>query len=286
VLGGGSNLILSKNLPYLVLNYAGKGITTISEDSESVVLSVKAGEVWHEFVEWSVQHNLSGIENLALISGHTGASPVQNIGAYGVEVCDVIECVRAFDFSKDQWVDFTRDECEFAYRDSIFKKYENRFLITEVVFKLSKVFNPILDYGPLVKLKENTNLEVADVFNEIIAVRSAKLPDPDIIPNAGSFFKNPIVDAQQEQIIRKKHPFLVSYPHGSKFKLAAGWLIEQSGLKGRSGDDGVGCFDKQALVLVNPMRADADAVLRWAERVRFEVNKKFGVELEIEPRCW
>jgi UDP-N-acetylmuramate dehydrogenase len=286
VLGGGSNLILSPDLPYLVINNVTKGVEILSEDQDFALVSVNAGEVWHDFVEWSVSMNLSGIENLALIPGHVGASPVQNIGAYGVEVGDLIVSVKAYDFENNQWSLFSAEECDFGYRDSIFKKHENRYFITEVVFKLSKHFIPNLNYGPLESLRNKVDLCVTDVFNEVISIRTAKLPDPDHIPNAGSFFKNPIVEGQQRAEILKNFPNLVSFKYESGFKLAAGWLIDQAGLKGSSGPDGVGCYVEQALVLVNPNRASAESVLLWADHVREKVKLKFGVELDIEPRIW
>jgi UDP-N-acetylmuramate dehydrogenase len=286
VLGGGSNLILRPELTYLVVNSIAKGISIVSEDHHFAVVSASAGEVWSDFVDWAVRNNLSGIENLALIPGNVGASPVQNIGAYGVEVGDVIESVKAYDFESNQWLSFSQVQCDFGYRNSIFKKHENRYFISEVVLKLSKHFDPVLNYGPLAALKAKSDLSLADVFKEVVSIRTAKLPDPAVLPNAGSFFKNPIVDREQREEILNSFPDLVSFEYGSKYKLAAGWLIDQAGLKGRSGPDGVGCYSKQALVLVNPTRADAESVLRWSDYVKQQVKLKFGVELEIEPRIW
>ena len=286
VLGGGSNLILRRELTYLVVNNVAKGISIVSEDERYAVVSARAGEVWSDFVDWAVSNNLSGIENLALIPGSVGASPVQNIGAYGVEVGDVIESVKAYDFESNQWFLFTKEQCDFGYRNSVFKKYENRYFISEVVFKLSKLFDPVLDYGPLAALKAIPDLSVKDVFKEVVSIRTAKLPDPAVLPNAGSFFKNPIVGRKQREELLNRFPNLVSFEYGSKYKLAAGWLIDQAGLKGRSAPDGVGCYSKQALVLVNPNRADAESVLSWSDYVKQEVKLKFGVDLEIEPRIW
>ncbi len=286
VLGGGSNVILPACVDALVVFMANKGVEIIAEDDQSVLVKVQAGENWHEFVTWAVSQNFCGIENLALIPGSVGAAPVQNIGAYGVEVGEIVERVAVFDLATKCEAELMPVECEFGYRDSLFKKKENRYLILNVVFRLKKVFSPVLGYGPLARLKQKKNLAVLDVYNEIVNIRTAKLPSPEQLPNAGSFFKNPIVTSDKLTSLLKAYPDLIHFPYLSGHKLAAGWLIDKAGLKGRSGENGVGCYEKQALVVVNPERASAISVMKWASRVAEAVEDKFGVALEVEPRHW
>ncbi|MBU2865281.1 UDP-N-acetylmuramate dehydrogenase [Reinekea forsetii] len=286
VLGSGSNLVLTPNIDAVVVHNSLIGIEVVKQDDSYIWLEVQGGEIWHSFVNWCVVQGYSGVENLALIPGTVGAAPVQNIGAYGVEVASVVEQVTAFDIQLNEFVTLTAEDCKFSYRDSLFKEHEGRFVISSVRFKLSKQLQPILTYGPLQALADHPNLNVQLIFDSVIAVRTEKLPDPASIPNAGSFFKNPIISVDAFSSLVKQFPDIVHYPAGSNIKLAAGWLIDQVGLKGQSNLDGVGCYAKQALVLVNPNKANGEAVLAWAGWVQQQVYKKFGVTLEMEPRIW
>jgi len=286
VLGGGSNLILSREINALVLRNEIVGKKILKETSESVLVQVSAGENWHELVSWAVEHGFSGIENLASIPGSVGAAPVQNIGAYGVEVSDSLIEVEAYDVLEKTIKNFTNEECRFGYRDSMFKRLENRFIITSLTLRLHKEFTPQLNYGPLKHLLQRAELTQTQVFNSIVEIRSSKLPDPLNIPNAGSFFKNPIIDSDKLQLLIKAFPTLVHFPFGDDHKVAAGWLIDQAGLKGKSSDEGVGCYAKQALVLVNPKKAGADKVLEWVSHIQQKVRGLFDIDLEIEPREW
>lgn len=286
VLGEGSNLVLSRSIDALVVHNQIKGIHFITGTDEFVEIEVGAGENWHEFVSWSVERDYSGIENLALIPGTVGASPVQNIGAYGVEAGQYIERVEAFDLKTGAFVSLTQTECDFGYRSSLFKSRENELIITKVVFRLSRRFQPQLKYGPLQALASNSSLTPKDVFEAVRAVREEKLPDPLKLPNAGSFFKNPVVPDEVHAQLKGRFPGLVSFADAEGRKLAAGWLIDQAGFKGKADSSGVGCFEKQALVVINPEHSDAEAVLSWAEKVRQGVQDKFGVLLEMEPRTW
>lgn len=286
VLGGGSNLILSERVHALVTKVELTGSSVQSEDEDSVLLKVHAGENWHDFVQSCVNQGYFGLENLALIPGTVGASPVQNIGAYGVEVGSCIEQVDAVDLTSGRRVSFKRNECQFAYRDSYFKQHENRYLITAVQFRLSKRFDPVLSYGPLVDLQNEPALTAQDVFDRVVSIRCEKLPDPTQIPNAGSFFKNPIVNESQHNELLKEFPNLVSFAHHGDYKLAAGWLIDQAGFKGKSNQYSVGCYSKQALVIINPEHAPYSAVNEWVGEVGQAVFGKFGVTLEPEPRHW
>ncbi len=286
ILGGGSNLVMADAISGLVIKVSLRGIETVFEDSECVNIEVQAGENWHEFVEYTVNKGLAGLENLALIPGTVGASPVQNIGAYGVEVCDHLVSVSAIDIQTGQRCRLKNAECQFEYRDSIFKREEGRYLITSVVFSLNKQFKPRLDYGPLKNLQDNESLTPKDVFESVMAIRSEKLPDPAICPNAGSFFKNPVIPKDSVQDLLAGHSDLVWFDLGDTAKLAAGWLIDSVGLKGKENSAGVGCYHKQALVLVNSRKASFEAVNQWAEQVKAAVYSKYGVLLEQEPRVW
>lgn len=286
VLGGGSNLILSEQLPFLVLKMQTQGIEVLADSEYFQRLAVKAGEDWHNFVQQTLAMNLSGLENLAFIPGQVGACPVQNIGAYGVEAGDYIHKVVAFDLVDEVFISFEQQQCQFGYRDSVFKQNENRYVITEVQFDLPKKFQPKLDYGPLKQLKELPQLTPKQVFEKVIEVRQEKLPEPKQLPNVGSFFKNPVVTVEQARRLKQKFPDLVAYEQAIGVKLAAGWLIDRAGLRGCSSDKSVGCFEKQALVLVNPEQASAQDVLSWAAFVAKKVYQLFEVKLEIEPRIW
>ena len=282
VLGGGSNVILPPVLSgaTLLMNIAGQKITRA--DSENTLLEVGAGMNWHELVQWTLENDLPGLENLALIPGTVGAAPIQNIGAYGVEIDQYIDHVKAYDTTSNQFVALTNAECEFAYRDSVFKKNPNRFVVTQVTFKLPKVWQARAHYADLAAIASISPTPQI-IFKTVCSVRSNKLPDPKVIGNAGSFFQNPLVSANQYEALLAKFPKLVSYPDtGNQRKLAAGWLIDQCGLKGQRFGE-VGIFEKQALVIVNHGRATAADILTLAKIIQDKVQEQFGVTLEIEP---
>jgi UDP-N-acetylmuramate dehydrogenase len=285
VLGGGSNVILSDSLPgvTLLINILGEAI--VRSDEENSWLSVGAGVNWHELVSWTLEHNLPGLENLALIPGTVGAAPIQNIGAYGVEIGQYIESIEAFDSAAHAFVTLPQQACRFAYRDSYFKQNPNRFIVTKVVFKIPKAWRARLQYVDLVKqfAGSNSSPTAKQIFDAVCAIRSKKLPDPAVIGNAGSFFQNPIVGNQQFERLIKEFPNLVSYPDaiGTR-KLAAGWLIDQCGFKGKRVGP-VGVYENQALVLVNHGGGTSTDILDLAKNIQEVVLDKFGVQLEIEP---
>lgn len=285
-LGGGSNLVLNEQVSGLTIKIAVRGKTRIDTESGGQRWRLGAGEPWHQTVVDLVAQGGSGIENLALIPGTVGAAPVQNIGAYGVELADCLHRVEAYDIVEERWRYFTREACQFGYRDSVFKRLENRFIITEVELELNETFAPQLSYGPLQALAAKPDLAAQDVMEAVIEIRQSRLPDPTHLPNAGSFFKNPVISTEQYQSLLTHHQDLVVYEQPEGWKLAAGWLIDQCGLRGQSNDDGVGCYERQALVLVNPERAAASSILDWQAHVQNAVLERFGVLLEPEPRFW
>lgn len=284
VLGSASNVLLPERLDLTVLRLKNDAIDILEQDDCSVVLKVGAGRLWDDLVAYCVAHDWCGLENLSLIPGTVGAAPVQNIGAYGVELADVLVSVRAFDFQTGQFTELSLPQCQFGYRDSLFKREAGRFVMTQVILRLSKQPAFKLDYGDLrARLGEHSSPTLAQVRAAICAVRSAKLPDPAVLPNVGSFFKNPVVAAGKFVRLHDEFPTLVAYPQGDgQFKLAAGWLIEQAGWKGR--DLGpVGMHQQQALVLVNRGGATRQDVEALSRAVRDSVLLKFGVALEQEP---
>jgi len=282
-LGGGSNLVLGESVPGVVAQLALTGRELLSQDDDSVLLRTAAGEVWHEFVRWTLEQGYYGLENLALIPGSVGASPVQNIGAYGVEVCDSIEQVHAFDRASSKWVQLKSAECGFGYRDSIFKREPGRYVITSVEFRLSRNFQPRLDYSPLSeRFSQPAKVTALEVFEAVCEVRRSKLPDPAQLGNAGSFFKNPVVTQLQFEKLLTTHPKIPNYPAETGRKLAAGWLIQQAGLKGYT-EGAVGVHKLQALVLVNYGGANRTDIERLANRVKQQVQTEFDVLLEQEP---
>ncbi|QIA08023.1 UDP-N-acetylmuramate dehydrogenase [Draconibacterium halophilum] len=287
VLGEGSNILFLNDFDGLVIHPNVPGMNSVYEDRQHEWIEVGAGEVWDEFVEFAANQGLGGIENLSLIPGKVGAAPVQNIGAYGQEVCRVVEKVKGFDLKKGCAAEFTADECQFEYRNSIFKNYlKNRFIITSVIFRLEKFPEFDLGYGHLqekVKAKGEANLQ--NIREAVIEIRSSKLPDVKELGNAGSFFKNPVVDKKLADQLLVTSPDIPVYPgEEGKYKLAAGWLIEQAGWKGkRIGDAGV--HEKQALVLVNYGEASGKEIYALSEAVCNSVEEKFGVTLEREVNC-
>lgn len=290
ILGGGSNLVLTGDIDRLVLHMAISGRRLIGEDTEAVYIEAGAGENWHDFVQWTLAQGWPGLENLSLIPGTVGAAPIQNIGAYGLEVGERLHSVTAWDFDKQADVNFSRDDCRFAYRDSLFKQegwhLSGRMAITSVRFRLPKAWQPNCRYADVAQelaargIGDPTARDIADA---VIAVRRRKLPDPAHIPNAGSFFHNPVLDAAQADVLKRAHPGLPCYPQSDgRVKLAAGWLIEQAGWKGRSLGP-VGMYEKQALVLVNHGGATGSDVRRTMAAVQASVREKFGVALTPEP---
>ncbi|HBP31209.1 MAG: UDP-N-acetylmuramate dehydrogenase [Advenella sp.] len=285
VLGGGSNLILREHLSRPVVHNLLKGIRLIEETPEAFVVEAAGGEGWHDFVGACIRNGWYGLENLALIPGTVGACPVQNIGAYGVEVMDRIDSVYAWDLAQGQPRLFNTQECAFSYRDSLFKKPAGQgYLITAVRFRLPKQWAPVISYPDLKNVPELAqDATPQKIFDAVCRIRQAKLPDPAKIGNAGSFFKNPIVSAAKQAQLKTDYPALVSYPQADgSYKLAAGWMIEQCGWKGRSLGP-VGMHQRQALVLVNHGGATATDVLALADAVIASTQQKFDVTLEREP---
>lgn len=289
VIGGGSNLLLTQGVNALVVRMGSSGIRLLSDDGARVVVEAEAGEAWHPFVQWTLAHGLVGLENLSLIPGTVGAAPMQNIGAYGVEIKDVFDGLTALDRQTGDLRDFTLEECAFAYRDSYFKRNPGRWIILRVRFVLSRVAPLHLDYGPVRQRLAEQGIEqptASDVSEAICSIRREKLPDPAELGNAGSFFKNPVVSAELVQRIRKQHPGVVAYPQADgEVKLAAGWLIEQAGWKGyRDGDAGV--HKMQALVLVNYGQASGEQLHELAQKIQDDILERFGVGLEMEPNLY
>ncbi|CAI8869335.1 MULTISPECIES: UDP-N-acetylmuramate dehydrogenase [Pseudomonas] len=289
VVGGGSNLLLTGDIQALVMRMASRGLRILSDDGERVVVEAEAGEPWHPFVQWSLAQGLAGLENLSLIPGTVGAAPMQNIGAYGVEIKDVFAGLTALDRETGELRDFSLEECAFAYRDSLFKRHPGRWLILRVRFALSRVMHAHLEYGPVrQRLSEQgvSQPTAQNVSDAICSIRREKLPDPLELGNAGSFFKNPVVAAVLAEKIRLQYPGLVAYPQADgQFKLAAGWLIEQAGWKGhREGDAGV--HRLQSLVLVNYGQASGVQLHQLAQKIQADILERFGVELEMEPNLY
>ena len=281
-IGGGSNLLFTKDYSGLILHSCIRGIEVVSETDDWVQARVGAGVVWDDFVAYCVEHGWYGTENLSLIPGEVGASAVQNIGAYGVEVKDLITTVEVLNIRGEERV-YRVDECNYAYRESIFKHLENKdVFVTYVNFRLSKKEYYTLDYGTIRKeLEKEPNVSLAAVRKVIIAIREAKLPDPKIMGNAGSFFMNPVISRNEFEVLHRKYPQMPFYEMGNeRIKIPAGWLIEQSGWKGkRLGPAAV--HDKQALVLVNCGGASGDDIIALSDAVRASVREKF--EIEIYP---
>ncbi|MBL8259134.1 MAG: UDP-N-acetylmuramate dehydrogenase [Candidatus Competibacteraceae bacterium] len=287
VLGGGSNLILTGDFDGLVLHARIAGRELIAEDDDAWTVRAGAGECWHDFVCWTLERGWPGLENLALIPGTVGAAPIQNIGAYGLEMAERFQQLEAVDLATGETVTFDRSACRFGYRDSAFKREAaGRYLVAAVTFRLPKRWRPLTGYADVARELETRKIAdptARDIADAVIAVRSRKLPDPARIGNAGSFFKNPVVDAATFARLAARYPEMPRYaqPDGA-VKLAAGWLIERCGWKGKNLGP-VGVYEKQALVLVNRGGARGEDVLRLARAIRESVRAMFGVELEPEP---
>jgi UDP-N-acetylmuramate dehydrogenase len=285
ILGQGSNVLFTHDFKGVVIRNEIKGIRIIGENDESVLIEAGAGEKWEDLVDYAVARNLGGIENLTLIPGTVGAAPVQNIGAYGAEASDVIVRVLAFHLGKKEWMTFDNQACGFGYRDSIFKReLKNKAVICSVVFRLSKTPELRLDYGDIRKelaARNITKPSVRDISGIIADIRYSKLPDPQQTGNAGSFFKNPVISESEFQILSASYPHVKVFRQGNLYKIPAGWLIEQAGWKGyRLGD--AGCYDKQALILVNYGTATGRDILALAQKIEASVFDKFGINLEME----
>ena len=287
VIGGGSNLLLTRDFPGLVLLMAIRGIELLAEDAQALRVRATAGENWHGFVMHALAQGWHGLENLSLIPGTVGAAPIQNIGAYGVEQDSVFESLEALEIASGQVVRMDAAACRFAYRDSVFKHAaRDQFVILSVTYRLPKNAPVHANYADLkaeLATRGITRPTPRDISDAVIAVRTRKLPDPALIGNAGSFFKNPIVSAEKLEALQVFYPKLVSYPQGDgRHKLAAGWMIDQAGWKGRAlGEAAV--YDKQALVLVNQGGASGADIAALARAIQADIRTRYAVELEPEP---
>ncbi|MBQ2536067.1 MAG: UDP-N-acetylmuramate dehydrogenase [Bacteroidaceae bacterium] len=282
-MGGGSNLLFKGDFEGTVLHSAIKGIEVVDESAESALVRAGAGEVWDDFVAWAVERGYGGVENLSLIPGEVGASAVQNIGAYGVEAKDVIALVEAIDLSNGQKRVFGTEECNYAYRQSIFKNaLKGKYAITYVTYRLQKQPVLKLDYGNIrAVLGDNGQHTISDVRQAIIDIRNAKLPDPKVQGNAGSFFMNPVVSREKFLSLQKDYPQMPFYEVEGGVKIPAGWMIDQCGWKGKSlGRAGV--HDKQALVLVNLGGATSDEIITLCNTICKDVKEKFGIDIHPE----
>lgn len=286
ILGGGSNILLTQNFDGFVIKNEIRGYDIVSENETHAIVKVGAGEVWHEFVMESIDRNLGGIENLSLIPGNVGASPMQNIGAYGVEIKDIFVSLEAFHIESREVHTFDREACEFGYRESIFKRrLKGQYIITSVTYRLTKEHSINSTYGAIeseLKAQNITEPTIRDISNAVIAIRSSKLPNPKEIGNAGSFFKNPVVEPSILEKIQTNYENVPNYPApNGKVKLAAGWLIEQAGWKGKTmGEYGV--HKKQALVLVNYGNSAGKDIYDLSTQIISDIQEKFGIELERE----
>ncbi|MCG9793047.1 UDP-N-acetylmuramate dehydrogenase [Flavobacterium algicola] len=287
ILGGGSNMLLTQDIDALVIHIDLKGKKIIKEDENFVWVESQAGESWHEFVLWTIDHDFGGLENMSLIPGNVGTTPVQNIGAYGAEIKDSFVSCEAIAIENQESKTFLKEECHFGYRESIFKNsVKDQYIITSVVFKLTKRNHKInISYGDIaaeLAKKDNTNPTLKDVSNAVIAIRQSKLPDPKQLGNSGSFFKNPIISKKDFEPIHAKFPEMKFYDISeTKVKVPAGWLIEQAGFKGkRFGDAGV--HKNQALVLVNYGNATGQEILAVSRDVQQTVFEIFGITIEAE----
>jgi UDP-N-acetylmuramate dehydrogenase len=286
VLGGGSNILFSRDYNGLILKNEIRGIELINEDDDHVYVKAGAGENWHQFVSYCISRNWAGIENLSLIPGNVGASPMQNIGAYGVEIKETFFELEAFHLAEKKIYNFTVNDCEFAYRDSVFKnRYKNEFVILNVTFCLNKFPRFNISYGAVEQELEKMNvseLSIQSISQAVINIRRSRLADPAQIGNAGSFFKNPSVPRTTFDKLSNDFPGIIGYDNADgTVKLAAGWLIEQCGWKGyRKGD--AGCYEKQALVLVNYGEASGKEIIDLSEEILQSVKKKFDLHLDRE----
>ncbi len=287
IISGGSNMLLTKDIDALVLYINLKGISITEETNDDVIIKVMAGENWHELVLWSLENGYGGLENLSLIPGNTGTAPIQNIGAYGVELKDVFQSCTAMEIESGELIAFDKDECKFGYRDSIFKnEAKDKYIITSVSFKLTKQNHKLnTGYGAIEEeLKKQGVIypTIHDISRAVITIRQSKLPDPKEIGNSGSFFKNPIVSKKIFEKLKRDNPNIPFYEISEdEYKIPAGWLIEQCGFKGkRFGETGI--HEKQALVLVNYGNASGEEVFELAQKIQKEVKEKFKITINAE----
>jgi UDP-N-acetylmuramate dehydrogenase len=290
VLGGGSNVLPIGDIHRNVLRMELKGIEIIKEEGNDVWIRASAGELWHQVVLWAVERDLGGIENLSLIPGTIGASPIQNIGAYGVELVSVFESLEAVEIGTGALRTFTKAECGFGYRDSVFKKeHKGKYIISSVTLRLKRESTVNTTYGSIQAVLQErgiTHPTIRDISNIVIEIRQSKLPDPGIIGNAGSFFKNPIIDSSLFESIKEKYPDLPGYPDPSGHtKIHAGWLIEKAGWKGKRFGD-AGSYGKQSLVLVNYGNASGEEIWELAQQIIASVEQQFNITLHPEVNLW
>lgn len=286
ILGGGSNILFTKDFNGLIISNKIKGKKIIFQDNDHVYLKIGAGENWHDLVMYCVDKGWGGIENLSLIPGNTGTAPMQNIGAYGVEIKETFLELEAFEIKSGKTIKFLNSDCHFGYRESIFKnEKKNQYIILNITLKLNK--KPIINigYGDVFKILENNDIKnptIKDVSNAIISIRKLKLPDPNKIGNCGSFFKNPIIEKNQLDTIKKKYPNIVFYNiNETQVKIAAGWLIEKAGWKGKTFNN-CGVHKNQALVLVNYGNAKGSEIYSLSEKIIADIYQKFNIALERE----
>ncbi len=291
VLGAGSNYLITKDIEELVLHINLKGIEVVYENQSQVYIKVAAGEVWHNFVMWCIDRNYGGIENLSLIPGSVGASPVQNIGAYGVEVKDAIHSVEVVEIASKKVLRLVSSQCQFQYRNSIFKtSHKGKYIITSVTYCLSKKHHQLkLDYGDIIKQLDKNGItypNIKQVSNAVIQIRNSKLPNPNEIGNGGSFFKNPIIDKDHFEKLKMQYPYIKGFILSkSQVKVSAAWLIDSLGWKGyRNGDVGVHC--KQALVLVNYKDAKGIEIFQLAKKIQKSVWDEYHILLDLEVNVY
>ncbi len=285
ILGGGSNILLTRDIEGLVIKLEIKGINLVKEDGDQLWVEVGAGEMWHELVLHSIAEDWAGLENLSLIPGTVGASPMQNIGAYGVEIKDVFDSLQAMHRETLEMQSFDAEACRFGYRESVFKQtFKDQFVITSVTFRLSKTPNFHLEYGAIREVLAANDIDqpsIRAISDAVIQIRQSKLPDPKEIGNAGSFFKNPTIPNAQFDALKASYPSIPGYPSAEGVKVAAGWLIEQTGWKGKRIGE-VGVHAKQALVLVNYGGGTGEEIKKLSEQIQASVYDKFGVQLQAE----
>lgn len=287
VLGGGTNTLITKNLDFLVIKNEIKGIKIIKETKNHVFVEANSGEIWTTLVDFSISKNLGGLENLYYVPGTVGAAPIQNIGAYGKELKDNFVSLLAFDLKTAKFRNFSKADCKFGYRDSVFKnKYKNRFFIVNIKVKLDKKAKLVLNYGQVKERLSEIGIEkpnIKQVAKIIKKIRDEKLPNPAVLPNAGSFFKNPEIKKNHFKKLLKKYPNIPNFKASKEnlIKVPAGWLIEQAGFKGKKFKS-VGMYEKQALILVNYNKAKAKDVLALVKKIKNKVYKKFQIKLEEE----
>jgi UDP-N-acetylmuramate dehydrogenase len=289
ILGGGSNVLFTKDFEGLVLINEIKGINVKHETEDEVIVQVGAGENWHGFVLYAIEKGWGGIENLSLIPGSVGASPMQNIGAYGVEIKDVFFELEAMDIRTGEIKYFDKDACDFGYRESVFKKSaKDQFFITRVTYKLTKRNHKLnTSYGAIEAELEQAGVQpsIKSISDAVVSIRKSKLPDPKEIGNAGSFFKNPVIEEAQFQKLQKSFPDMVNYPSDSGVKIAAGWLIDQLGWKGKTFEN-YGVHKNQALVLVNYGGAEGEQIWDLSQQIIDAVKEKYDIQLEREVNIY